>query len=71
VHTDNQGGRTKTASLSNERARAVKRYLTQKGVASDRLQARGYGANKPIAPNFTARGRAKNNRVLFVILEGR
>jgi len=71
VHTDNRGGKTKMTKLSNDRARAIKSHLTKNGVEGGRLQPRGYGGDKPVAPNFTARGRAKNNRVHFVILEGR
>ena len=71
VHTDNRGGKTQMTKLSNDRARTIKSYLVKKGVAANRLQPRGYGGDKPVAPNLTARGRAKNNRVLFVILEGR
>ncbi len=71
VHTDNRGGKAQMTKLSNERARAIKSHLVKKGVAAGRLQPRGYGGDKPVAPNLTARGRAKNNRVLFVILEGR
>lgn len=54
--------------LSERRARAVRRYLIQRGIAAQRLVTKGYGPLRPVAPNLTARGRAQNRRVGFVIL---
>ena len=56
--------------LSEDRANAVRAWLTGHGVAGDRLVAQGYGQNKPLVPNVTANNRARNRRVQFVILEG-
>lgn len=54
--------------LSDARAKSVKAYLTDKGgIAADRLEGIGFGWNQPIAPNDTKAGRAKNQRVDFVI----
>jgi len=54
--------------LSDLRAKSVKAYLVEKGgVAADRLEGVGFGWNQPIAPNDTKEGRAKNQRVDFVI----
>lgn len=54
--------------LSDLRAKAVKAYLVEKGgIAPGRLEAVGFGWNQPIAPNDTAAGRYKNQRVDFVI----
>jgi outer membrane protein OmpA-like peptidoglycan-associated protein len=54
--------------LSDLRAKSVKAYLVDKGgVAADRLEGVGFGWNQPIAPNDTKEGRAKNQRVDFVI----
>jgi outer membrane protein OmpA-like peptidoglycan-associated protein len=54
--------------LSDLRAKAVKAYLVEKGgIAPERLDAVGFGWNQPIAPNDTAAGRYKNQRVEFVI----
>ena len=38
-----------------------------KGIAPERLEAVGFGWNQPVAPNDTAAGRYKNQRVDFVI----
>ncbi|MCA9539342.1 MAG: OmpA family protein, partial [Myxococcales bacterium] len=71
AHTDNRGEHDALIRLSNDRARSVQSYLVQRGVAAARLQARGFGPDKPVAPNLTARGRARNDRVEFLVLSGR
>jgi len=55
--------------LSEERAKSVQSFLVSRGVAGSRLTAKGYGPDKPVAPNLTERGRDKNRRVEFVIVE--
>ena len=66
-HTDNTGNATTNQSLSERRASTVKRTLTEKyGVAADRLTAKGYGAEQPLADNGTEQGRAINRRVEMV-----
>ena len=62
-HTDNSGAAAYNLSLSQKRADAVKKYLVNKSVAADRLSAKGYGEEKPVADNSTSSGRAKNRRV--------
>ena len=52
-HTDATGGRTRNISLSLARAEAVRAYLVMQGVPSERLVARGYGPDQPIANNST------------------
>ena len=49
--------------LSLQRAEAVSDYLIKKGVAADRLKAKGYGSKQPLAGNAAAPGRQKNRRV--------
>jgi OmpA-OmpF porin, OOP family len=64
-HTDNQGEAAANQQLSQRRAASVVAYLVGKGIAADRLVARGFGESRPIAPNATDAGRAKNRRVVF------
>ncbi|WP_454998875.1 OmpA family protein [Capnocytophaga gingivalis] len=62
-HTDSTGNKQKNIELSQNRADAVKIYLIQGGIASDRLESKGYGPEKPIASNKNKKGRALNRRV--------
>ncbi|HYG68174.1 MAG TPA: OmpA family protein [Anaeromyxobacteraceae bacterium] len=68
-HTDDVGAEAVNLRLSQRRADAVRRYLVKMGVAPDRLEAVGHGPTQPIAPNGTAKGRAKNRRTEFRIVE--
>ena len=62
-HTDSKGDDNYNLRLSYERAASARRYLLNKGIAAERLEARGYGETKPIASNATAAGQALNRRV--------
>jgi len=62
-YTDNTGASATNIRLSQARASAVRSYLASKGVAPDRMIAKGYGAANPIATNATAAGRQQNRRV--------
>ncbi len=62
-HTDSVGRESTNQKLSEERANAVRDFLIDKGIASDRLSAIGFGEAKPIATNNTRAGRAQNRRV--------
>jgi OOP family OmpA-OmpF porin len=64
-HTDSSGSDQVNDQISTARANAVRRYLAGKGVAADRMTARGYGEREPVATNDTAEGRARNRRVEF------
>jgi OmpA-OmpF porin, OOP family len=68
-HTDNKGSADLNKSLSQQRANAVMNWLTSHGVEANRLEAHGYGMERPIEDNNTDEGRAKNRRVEFKILE--
>lgn len=61
--TDSAGPAKFNQQLSQKRADAVKAFLITKGIAADRLSARGDGETDPIAPNATIAGRAENRRV--------
>lgn len=62
-HTDNTGTAEKNQLLSDNRANAVKKYFTDKGIDESRLVATGYGFTKPTLPNINAANKAKNRRV--------
>ncbi|MFP4262457.1 MAG: OmpA family protein [Halomonas sp.] len=62
-HTDSTGDADYNQRLSERRAEAVGNYLSQSGVASNRLNMRGYGEDQPVASNNTEEGRAQNRRV--------
>lgn len=66
-HTDNVGKPEMNQTLSEKRAIAVRNYLISKNVEEKRITSKGYGDTKPVAPNTTAAGRAKNRRVEFVV----
>ncbi len=68
-HTDSTGSAKLNRSLSQQRADAVVAYLVGKGVKADNLKAKGYGPDKPVADNATAKGRADNRRVELHILQ--
>jgi outer membrane protein OmpA-like peptidoglycan-associated protein len=67
-HTDDKGSREHNIDLSQRRAEAVRAYLVSKGVAENRVEAKGYGPDRPAVAGTTAAARAKNRRVEFVIL---
>lgn len=63
-YTDDVGSVTFNKNLSLRRAEAVRDYLVKQGnVAPERLRFAGFGPEKPVAPNTTEAGRAKNRRV--------
>ena len=64
-HTDNVGKRATNMKLSDARANAVKAWLVAKGIAAERVTTKGYGPDKPVAPNTTKEGKAKNRRIEF------
>ena len=70
-HTDSIGTREYNQELSHKRAHSVYRYLVRKGVAPERLEYQGYGESRPMAPNQTPEGRARNRRTQIEILEER
>ena len=62
-YTDSTGNKAKNIKLSEARANSVKDYLVAKGIAADRLSAKGFGPEKPVADNKTKAGREQNRRV--------
>ena len=68
-HASSDGDDNANLALSDRRAKSVMDYLVKKGVKADRLTAKGYGEQKPIADNGSEEGRVKNRRVEFNITE--
>jgi len=65
-HTDNVGNTESNQTLSEKRAAAVVRFITEQGIDAARLSSKGLGATKPAEPNDTPEGRQNNRRVELV-----
>lgn len=68
-HTDNVGSAAYNRDLSQRRAQSVVNALVKRGIAAEKLLPVGYGFDRPVASNATAKGRALNRRVEFTILQ--
>jgi len=68
-HTDNRGTPAHNLQLSQQRAESVVRWLIGAGIDRARLEAKGYGDERPLVPNLTSENRARNRRVQFVIVD--
>ncbi len=68
-HTDSTGRRAYNVKLSERRADAVVEYMIKNGISPERLAAKGFGPDRPIADNKTRNGRKKNRRTEFFIIE--
>ena len=67
-HTDSSGGPEMNYKLGEERAEAVRRYLSKQGIALNRMSTISYGKAEPVDSNKTKDGRAKNRRVVVIVL---
>jgi outer membrane protein OmpA-like peptidoglycan-associated protein len=69
-HTDSRAPDDYNLDLSQRRADEAMRYLVDKGIEADRLEAKGYGETEPIVPDAEAEeDHSKNRRVQFLILK--
>jgi len=68
-YTDSTGSPQGNYRLGADRAEAVRRYLSQQGVALNRMSTISYGQDNPVASNDNRAGRAQNRRVVVVVLE--
>lgn len=68
-HTDNVGNAEINKQLSQQRANAIVEFLVREGAEKDRLIAKGFGAENPIADNRSEDGRRINRRVELVKLK--
>lgn len=68
-HTDNIGPKEVNEKIGLERAEAVKRYLYEHHqIPLHKMNVISYGEQKPVAPNNTKDGRAKNRRVVIRVM---
>ncbi len=67
-HTDATGPGGYNYKLGEARAEAVRRYLNKQGIALNRMSTISYGKEEPVDSNKTKEGRAKNRRVVVVVL---
>ncbi|MFQ5644873.1 MAG: OmpA family protein [Thiogranum sp.] len=67
-HTDDVGDDDYNQKLSEQRARAVAKYLVKSGVDASKIVAMGAGERMPVASNATEEGRADNRRVEVLVL---
>jgi len=68
-HTDARGSDVYNQSLSERRSQSVVEFLVARGVSRERLEAKGWGEAKPIAPNDTASNLQRNRRTELTILQ--
>lgn len=66
-HTDSQGSKGHNRRLSNNRAKAVGKYLIELGMHKGQVSWQGHGGEQPVAENDTEEGRQQNRRAEFVI----
>ena len=66
-YTDSVGADGYNQQLSEQRAGAVRDYLTQAGIPLNSVTAKGFGKTQPVATNDTAVGRQQNRRVELVV----
>jgi outer membrane protein OmpA-like peptidoglycan-associated protein len=66
-HTDSVGSDEYNQKLSEQRAGAVRDYLTGQGVPANMVTSVGLGKSQPVASNDTAAGRQQNRRVELVV----
>ena len=68
-HTDDIGSDQYNQALSEQRAQAVVDYMINAGIATNRMEPRGYGETQPIVANDSNANRSLNRRVDFVVIK--
>ena len=67
-HTDSSGAPELNYKLGEDRAEAVRRFLSKQGIALNRMSTISYGEEEPVEKNTSRKGRAQNRRVVVVVL---
>jgi outer membrane protein OmpA-like peptidoglycan-associated protein len=68
-HTDNTGDTKYNYELGIQRAEAVRRFMAGEGIPLHKIGVISYGETMPVGDNSTVDGRAKNRRVVILVLE--
>jgi len=66
-HTDASGSAASNLRLSETRAQAVKNWLLDREIIPFNTPIKGYGGNRPAAPNTNPEGQQLNRRVEVLI----
>lgn len=69
-HTDADGDPVANRELSLRRAEAVRKFLGDVGVDVARLEALGFGSDRPAVEETTEEDKAKNRRIEFNVIDG-
>ena len=69
VHVQPTKHRDRDQALSDKRADAVRAFLVARGVATERIDARGFGGTRPLVPAAQKGAAQLNNRIELIILE--
>jgi outer membrane protein OmpA-like peptidoglycan-associated protein len=68
-HTSSEGDAAMNRSLSYARVKACKDYIVGRNIDTGRIVVAGYGPDRPVAPNDSEDGRARNRRVEMRVLK--
>ena len=69
-HTDERGSVEYNIALGQRRAASAKRYLTERGVAANRIETVSFGEGRPVADGHDESAWAQNRRDEFEITAG-
>lgn len=67
-HTDNTGKADVLQTLTQQRSQNIANKLIENGISSEKIQANGFGATYPVAPNTTPANKAKNRRTEIILI---
>ncbi len=67
-HTDSRGSAAYNQSLSERRAKSVRDFLVERGIAAGRVSSRGFGESQPAAPNDSKENMQINRRTELTVL---
>lgn len=68
-HADSRGDKAFNMPLSENRAKAVKKYLISKGISENRIITEFFGESVPKGDNSTVEGQAINRRCEFTVIK--